>query len=87
MEPENPDFNLSAIKQVTRLLLAAGVKSKEKDENQGRLETERFRNLMQKIEALESRYESLKGENRDNVKLDNIKMHLNLIKNKLEELS
>ncbi|MDD5086668.1 MAG: hypothetical protein PHV16_02855 [Candidatus Nanoarchaeia archaeon] len=87
MENQNPDFNLNAIKNVTKLLLMSGFKIKSDKNSQEQLKTRRISMIKQKIDLLESTYVRLKKENKDDVRLDNLKIHLNLIKNKLEEIA
>ncbi len=87
MESHNIDFNISAIQKMTKLLLNAGIRIKENKENKEYLKIKRISTIKQKISLLESTYTKLKKENKDDVRLDNLKIHLNLIKNKLEEIT
>lgn len=87
MECSEVDFNLPAIKKMTKLLLSAGIRIKENKENKEHLKIKRISMIKQKINLLESTYARLKKENKDDVRLDNLKIHLNLIKNKLQEIA
>jgi uncharacterized protein HemX len=87
MQSQNIDFNLSAIKKMTKVLLISGSRIRQKKENQGELKTKKLKNIMEKIEMLELKYRTLKRKNRNDLKMDNIKIHLNLIKNKLKEIA
>ena len=83
MENIFSDINLNTINNLTQLLLKAGARI-------NRLKTtkkERISKIKQKIEMLESRYKILKEKNKDNIKLDDLNMHLSLIKNRLEGIS
>ena len=82
MENTFSDINLNTINNLTQLLLKAGARINS-------LETtkkERIINIKQKIELLESRYKILKEKNKGNIKLDDLNMHLSLIKNRLEKI-
>lgn len=83
MENIFSDINLNTINNLTQLLLKAGARING-------LETtkkERINKIKQKIELLESRYKLLKEKNKGNIKLDELNMHLSLIKNRLERIS
>ncbi len=83
MENTFSDINLNTINNLTQLLLKAGARINS-------LETtkkERIINIKQKIELLESRYKILKEKNKGNIKLDDLNMHLSLIKHRLERIS
>ena len=83
MENTFSDINLNTINNLTQLLLKAGARING-------LETtkkERIIKIKKKIEMLESRYKILKEKNKGNIKLDDLNMHLSLIKNRLEGIS
>ena len=83
MENTFSDINLNTINNLTQLLLKAGARINS-------LETtkkERIIDIKQKIELLESRYKILKEKNKGNIKLDDLNMHLSLIKHRLERIS
>ncbi|MBU3942256.1 MAG: hypothetical protein KKF74_05065 [Nanoarchaeota archaeon] len=83
MENTFSDINLKTISNLTQLLLKAGARI-------NKLETtkkERIIKIKQKIELLESRYKILKEKNKGNIKLDDLNMHLSLIKNRLGRIS
>ena len=82
MESTFPDINLKTISQVTGLLCRAGNKIRQKE----LIKKERIIMIKKKIEILESKYKTLKEKNKHNIKLDDLNMHLSLIKNRLEKI-
>ena len=87
MENTFSDINLKTISQVTGLLCRAGTRIRQQENEEGIIKKERIIKIKQKIEMLESEYKVLKEKNKHNIKLDNLNMHLNLIKNRLEKIS
>ncbi len=87
MENNPLDINLKTISKVTGLLCRAGARIRQQ-ENEGESERkERITKIKQKIEILESQYKMLKEKNKHNIKLNDLNMHLSLIKNRLEKIS
>jgi len=86
MENNFPDINLRAISQFTELLYRAGIKIRQQDNEREIIGKERIIRIKEKIDMLESRYKLLKEQNMDNIKLDDLNMHLSLIKNRLEKI-
>jgi len=82
MENNLSDINLKTISQVTELLCMAGARIGQKEI----IKKERVVMIKKKIEMLESRYKILKEKNKHNIKLDDLNMHLSLIKNRLEKI-
>ena len=87
MENNPSDINLKTIGQVTELLCMAGARIKKQENELETTRKERIIKIKQKIEMLESRYKTLKEKNKGNIKLDDLNMHLSLIKNRLERIS
>ncbi len=83
MENNLPNINLKTISKVTGLLCRAGARIRKKEI----IKKERITIIKKKIEMLESEYKVLKEKNKHNIKLDDINMHLSLIKNRLERIS
>lgn len=86
MENNLPDINLKTIGQITGLLCRAGARIKKQENELETTKKERIIKIKQKIEMLESRYKMLKEKNKDNLKLDDLNMHLSLIKNRLKKI-
>jgi len=86
MENNPSDINLKTIGQVTELLCMAGARIKKQENEMETTRKERIIKIKQKIEMLESRYKTLKEKNKGNIKLDDLNMHLSLIKNRLEKI-
>ncbi|HHI04018.1 MAG TPA: hypothetical protein ENL45_00555 [Candidatus Woesearchaeota archaeon] len=86
MENNFPDINLRAISQFTELLYRAGIKIRQQDNEREIISKERIIRIKEKIDMLESKYKILKEKNKDNIKLDDLNMHLSLIKNRLEKI-
>ncbi|PIU02474.1 MAG: hypothetical protein COT55_03345 [Candidatus Diapherotrites archaeon CG09_land_8_20_14_0_10_32_12] len=86
MENNPSDINLKTIGQVTELLCMAGARIKKQENELETTRKERIIKIKQKIEMLESRYKTLKEKNKGNIKLDDLNMHLSLIKNRLEKI-
>ena len=86
MENNFPDINLRAISQFTELLYRAGIKIRQQDNEREIIGKERIIRIKEKIDMLESKYKILKEKNKDNIKLDDLNMHLSLIKNRLEKI-
>ena len=82
MENNLPDINLRTISKVTELLCMAGARIRKNET----IKKERIIKIKQKIEMLESKYKVLKEKNKHNIKLDDLNMHLSLIKNRLEKI-
>ena len=87
MENNPSDINLKTIGQVTELLCMAGARIKKQENEMETTRKERIIKIKQKIEMLESRYKTLKEKNKGNIKLDDLNMHLSLIKHRLERIS
>jgi len=83
MENNHPNINLKIISKVTGLLCRAGARIRQKEI----IKKERITIIKKKIEMLESKYKMLKEKNKHNLKLDDLNMHLSLIKNRLERIS
>lgn len=79
------DINLQLLNRLTRLLCKAGNEIKE-ERNKEILNIKTIIRIKQKIKMLESKYKMLKEKNKNNIQLDNLNMHLNLIKNRLERI-
>ena len=86
MENNLPDINLKTIGQITGFLCRAGARIKKQENELETTKKERIIKIKQKIEMLESRYKILKEKNKGNIKLDDLNMHLSLIKNRLEKI-
>ncbi len=86
MENTFSDINLKIISQVTGLLCSAGIRIRQQENEEDTTRKERIIKIKQKIEMLESRYKMLKEKNKNNIKLDDLNMHLSLIKNRLEKI-
>ena len=86
MENNLPDINLKTIGQITGLLCRAGTRIRQQENQEEITRKERIIKIKQKIEMLESRYKLLKEQNKHNIKLDDLNMHLSLIKNRLEKI-
>ncbi len=86
MENNPYDINLKAIGQLTGLLCRAGTRIRQQDNEKEITRKERIIRIKQKIELLESKYKSLKEKNKHNIKLDDLNMHLSLIKKRLEKI-
>ena len=82
MENNLSDINLRTISKVTELLCMAGARIRKNET----IKKERIIKIKQKIEMLESKYKVLKEKNKHNIKLDDLNMHLSLIKNRLEKI-
>lgn len=86
MENTFSDINLKTISQVTGLLCRAGNRIRQQENEREIIKKERIIMIKKKIEVLESKYKVLKEKNKDNIKLDDLNMHLSLIKNRLEKI-
>ena len=86
MENNPSDINLKTIGQITKLLCRAGARIKKQENEMETTRKEIIIKIKQKIEMLESRYKTLKEKNKGNIKLDDLNMHLSLIKNRLEKI-
>ena len=86
MENNLPDINLRTISKVTELLCMAGARIRQQENEEEIIKKERITKIKQKIEMLESTYKVLKEKNKHNIKLDDLNMHLSLIKNRLEKI-
>lgn len=86
MENTFSDINLKIISQVTGLLCRAGIRIRQQENEKEIIKKERITMIKQKIEMLESKYKVLKEKNKNNIKLDDLNMHLSLIKNRLEKI-
>ncbi|MBU1204586.1 MAG: hypothetical protein KKA61_01425 [Nanoarchaeota archaeon] len=87
MENTFPDINLKTISQVTGLLCRAGTRIRQQENEEETVKKERIIKIKQKLEILESKYKVLKEKNKHNIKLDDLNIHLSLIKNRLEKIS
>ena len=86
MENNLPNINLRTISKVTELLCMAGSRVRQQENEEEIIKKERITKIKQKIEMLESTYKVLKEKNKHNIKLDDLNMHLSLIKNRLEKI-
>ncbi|GEM_PF-6321896 len=86
METNTSDINLRAIGRITELLCRAGIRIKNQENELETARKQRIIKIRQKIEMLESRYKALKEKNKNNIRLDDLNMHLSLIKKRLEKI-
>jgi len=86
MENNPSDINLKTINQVTGLLCRAGARIRQEENEKEVIKKEGVAVIEKKVDMLESRYKLLKEKNKDNIKLDDLNMHLSSIKNRLEKI-